>query len=148
MIRAGAEIVAKPEILPAGTQLRMMGDRILLKPLPVEHSALIEVVENVRPMRGIVVAVGPGMHPYKHRPHAYDRNKKTVVSSNYFLPTQVKVGDVVELGGLNVFDGKGYQFPQVVIGTETHVIVTERDIAAIVDPDHDAAYAEAMAMDC
>lgn len=131
MIRAGAEIVAKPEILPAGTQLRMMGDRILLKPLPVEHSALLEVVENVRPMRGVVVAVGPGMHPYKHRPHAYDRNKKTVVRSNHFLPTQVKVGDVVELGGLNVFDGKGYNFPTVMIGTQHFLIVTERDVAGV-----------------
>lgn len=135
MIHAGAEIVAKPEILPEGAKLRMMGDRILLKPLPVEHSQTFEVVTHTRPMRGVVVAVGPGMHPYKHRPHPYDRNKKTIVRSNHFLPTQVKVGDVVELGGLNVFDGKGYQFPQVVIGTETHVIVTERDIAAIVEPD-------------
>jgi co-chaperonin GroES (HSP10) len=133
MIHAGAEIVAKPEILPAGTKMRMMGDRILVKPLPVEHSAVIEVVESVRPMRGIVVAVGPGMNPYKHKPHAYDRNKKTVVVSNHFVPTQVKVGDLVELGGANVFDGKGYQFPQVLIGTELHVICTERDVAGIVE---------------
>ena len=148
MISSGAEIVAKPEILPAGTKMRMMGDRILIKPLPVEHSATIEVVENVRPMRGIVVAVGPGMNPYLHRPHAYDRNKKTVVRANHFVPTQVKVGDLVELGGLNIFDGKGYQFPQVIIGTELHVIATERDVAGIVEADRDAAYADAMAMDC
>lgn len=139
MIHAGAEIVAKPEILPAGTQLRMMGDRILVKPLPVEHSQTLEVVTHTRPMRGVVVAVGPGMHPYKHRPHPYDRNKKTIVRSNHFLPTQVKVGDVVELGGANVFDGQGYQFPQVIIGTELHVICTERDVAGIVEASNDAA---------
>lgn len=46
---------------------------------------------------------------------------------------QVKPGDVVELGGLNVFDGLGYNFPQVVIGTELFIIAQEQDVAFVDD---------------
>lgn len=44
---------------------------------------------------------------------------------------QVKPGDVVELGGLNAFDGLGYNFPQVVIGTELFIIAQEQDVAFV-----------------
>ncbi len=44
------------------------------------------------------------------------------------------MGDVVELGGLNIFDGKGYEFPPVMVGLESMLIATERDVVGVVGP--------------
>lgn len=119
------------EILPAGTKLRMLGDRILLRPLDVHWSDRIIVARHGRPVRGEVVAIGRGHHTQKYK--AGPKGPRSIVEySRHFRPTEVRVGDVVELGGLNVFDGEGYQFPQVVIGTELFLIVTERDVAGVI----------------
>jgi hypothetical protein len=53
--------------------------------------------------------------------------------SKHFRPVDVKVGDIVELGGLNVFDGEGYQFPEVLVGTETMLVCSERDVAGVIN---------------
>ena len=128
-------------ILPAGTKLRMTGDRILIRPLEWDASKIIIAIRDGRPVRGEVVAVGPGRHPIK-----YANGRSVMKLSNHFQPTEVKVGDIVELGGLNIFDGKGYQFPELVIGTETFLVITERDVAGIREPEF--TYEDAMAMDC
>jgi hypothetical protein len=47
----------------------------------------------------------------------------------------VKPGDIVELGGLNAYDGQGYNFPQITIGTETFIVVQEQDVAGIVEQE-------------
>lgn len=53
-----------------------------------------------------------------------------------FIRTEVKPGDIVELGGLNVYDGQGYNFPEVVIGTETFLIAQEQDVCFISESTH------------
>lgn len=116
------------EILPAGTKLRLTGDRILLRPLEWDASKIIVAIRRGRAVRGEVIAVGPGRYPKKY---AKDRSKYTL--SRHFLPTEVKPGDVVELGGLNVFDGNGYMFPEVVIGTERLLLCQEQDVAVVVE---------------
>lgn len=116
--------------------LRMTGDRILLKPLDWSGSDVhgagskIQVMRSGRPLRGIVRAVGPGIHPVSKRKDLGDGRRK-VDYSRRFRPTEVRVGDTIELGGLNIFDGKGYEFPEVFVNGETCIIVTERDVAAI-----------------
>lgn len=112
----------------------MRGDRILLRPLKWEPSKIIEVVRHGRPLRGEVVRIGPGIHPVSKRVNQAD-GRRRVEYSTRFRPTEVKEGDIVELGGLNIFDGKGYQFPEVVVGNETMLIVTERDVACVVEPE-------------
>lgn len=134
---SSAEIVPKPEVVTGN--IRLLGDRILLKPLPWDgedvHGAgtRIAVVRHGRPVRGEVVAVGPGRNPFVRKGKSADGRTVRVGYSKHFQPTEVKVGDIVELGGLNVFDGKGYQFPEIIYNGEKHIIATERDVAMVVE---------------
>lgn len=122
----------RAEIFPEGTKLRMMGDRILLRPLDVKWSERIVVAREGRPVRGEVLAVGPGRHPIKYKPSSKPGHRMATLANN-FQPTEIKVGDIVELGGLNVFDGRGYEFPEVIVGAERLLIVTERDVAGVLE---------------
>lgn len=124
----GVTISAPAEILPAGTKLRLLRDRILLKPLDWKPSDILEVVRHGRPVRGEVIAIGAGSYDRK-----YATDRKSFKEGRHFVPTEVKPGDIVELGGLNVFDGRGYNFPEVIIGTVRHVICQERDVACVVE---------------
>lgn len=115
------------EILPAGTVLRPLGDRIVIKPLDWDASDTIIAIRHGRPVRGEVIAVGPGCYPKK-----YARDRSSFKLGRHFQRTEVKPGDIVELGGLNIFDGQGYQFREVVIGTERHLICQEKDVCGVV----------------
>lgn len=132
---SGVTLSANAEILPAGARLRLLRDRILLRPLDWIPSGIIQVIRHGRPLRGVVEAVGPGRLYRRYKPHAYDRNKRVYVETGHFIPTQVRPGDVVELGGLNAYDGLGYNFPQVVIGTETFLICQEQDVCFVDERD-------------
>lgn len=118
------------EYLPEGTKLKPMRDRILLKPLPWDASKTLIAIRHGRPVRGVVVAVGPGEHVKKYR-----ENRSKYVLSNHFTPTDLQPGEIVELGGLNVFDGQGYAFPQFMIGTELHIMCQEKDVAIVRDDE-------------
>lgn len=112
----------------------MMGDRILLRPLPWKPSQTIDVVRFGRPVRGEVIAIGSGHHPIKYKDGP--KGKRSLMDySKRFRPTEIKVGSIVELGGLATFDGEGYSFPTVVVGNETMLICTERDVCFVVE-DH------------
>lgn len=118
--------------------LRMMGDRILLKPLDWEGESVhgegsrLHIVRHGRPLRGVVVAVGRGHHPIKYKPNAMGKKAK-MDYSRHFRPTEVKPGDVVEIGGLNQYDGAGYQFTEVMVNAELHIVCSERDVAIVRD---------------
>lgn len=114
--------------------LRMMGDRILLRPLDWDASKTIIAIRHGRPVRGEVVAVGPGCYPNRYKTGQKDgKDYRKSYATKGFRPTEVKPGDIVELGGLNVFDGKGYMYQEVVVGTELHLIVSEKDVACVRD---------------
>ncbi len=130
-----ADLTTNPQYICANVaQFRPLGDRILLRPLKWEPSKILEVVRHGRTLRGEVMAIGPGINPakYKHR-----NGKKLMDYSRHFRRTEIKVGDVVELGGLNIYDGKGYQFTEVLIGTEVFVVCTERDVAIVCEYTED-----------
>jgi co-chaperonin GroES (HSP10) len=112
--------------------LRMMGDRILVKPLDWDASKTIVAIRHGRPVRGEVVAVGPGHNPIKYKPNALGK-KAQMDYSKRFQRTEVKVGDIVELGGLNQYDGQGYQFPEVIVNGVKHIVCTERDVCIVRD---------------
>lgn len=118
--------------------IRMMHDRILLKPMDWNgadvhgEGSLIQVVRNGRPLRGTVKSIGPGHNPIKYKANAQGK-KAQMDYSKRFRPTEVKVGDVVELGGLNQYDGKGYQFTEVIYNGELHLICFERDVCIVRD---------------
>lgn len=127
----GVTFAASTDILAGGTKLRMLRDRILVRPLDWVPSSVIQVVRHGRPLRGVVEAVGPGRLYRRYRAKAGDSSKREYVETGAFIPTQVKVGDTVELGGLNAYDGQGYNFPQITIGTETFLICQEQDVVGV-----------------
>ena len=118
--------------------IRMMHDRILLKPMDWDGKDVhgtesrIHVVRHGRPLRGRVIAVGPGHNPIKYKPNAQGKRAQ-MDYSKHFRRTELRPGDVVELGGLNQYDGKGYQFTEVIYNGEHHVICSERDVCIVRD---------------
>lgn len=106
--------------------LRPLRDQLIVKPLKWEPSKIIEVVSSKRkPLRGVVVAAGPGCYP-----KLYNKDRSKSWDSAVFRPCEVKVGDMVELGGLEI---DGYLFPQVMLGNEPHVICREADVAVVIE---------------
>ena len=116
------------------TELRMLRDQILVRPLEWEPSKIIEVVRKGRALRGVVVAVGPGDYLKRRRPHP-DGKRQIVTRTTQFRAIEVKPGEIVELGGLNIFDGLGYSFPEVVVGGVRHLICQEADVALVLDEE-------------
>lgn len=119
-LRIGNELNA---FIDSDLKIRPVGDHILVKPLNWRPSAVLEVVYRGKALRGRVIAVGPGCNPRKYDGPKGRRQK--VWWSRRFQPTQVKPGDIVELGGLELH---GYLFPTVVWGGEEHVICREPDV--------------------
>lgn len=118
----------KPEYFPAGTKLRPLRDQIVVKPLDWEPSKIIMIAGDRRkPLRGEVVFVGPGQRQKKYWRDAKGHRHK-MGETGTVIPTQVKPGDVVELGGLEI---DGYLFPTIIIGTEPHLICQEQDVCYI-----------------
>jgi hypothetical protein len=113
--------------IPADAKLRPLRDQLIIEPLPVVLSKIIVTHEDTKPLRGIVKAAGPGIYPkcYDHP----DKNKRTKMwDSPIFRPTQVKVGDVVELGGYGL---GGYSFQTLWWGDVKHIICREEDISGV-----------------
>jgi len=109
-------------------KIRPLRDQIIIEPLDVDHGTRLIVIEETKPVRGIVKAVGPGHYP-KRYDHP-DKHKRTKFwDGTHFLPTQVKVGDVVQLGSPE--GARGYNFQSFQWGTKTHLICAERDIVGI-----------------
>ena len=111
-------------------QIRPLWDQIVVEPLEVNHSTLIVVIEHTKPLRGIVKAVGPGHYP-KRYDHPDKHRRTKFWYSKTFLPTQVKVGDVVNLGSPQ--DARGYNFQTFIWGQKPHLICREADICGVED---------------
>jgi hypothetical protein len=113
-------------------QIRPLFDNIVVEPLGIEHSKILTVIENIRPVRGIVKAVGPGHFPMRYD-HPEKHKRTRMWRSSVFQPTQVRVGDIVELGSVNI-DGRisGYSFQQITWGGKMHILCREADVSGIV----------------
>ena len=108
--------------------IRPLHDQIVVEPLDMDHGTRILVVEDTKPVRGLVKAVGPGHYPKKYdHPDKHRRTKYW--DSNHFVPTQVKVGDIVNLGSPQ--DARGYTFQTFMWGTKPHFICREADICGV-----------------
>lgn len=111
---------------------RMLGDRILLKPLDWDASKTIIAIRHGRTVRGVVVAIGPGTNCKKYK--AGTKGPRSLMDySRHFTPTELQPGDIVELGGLNAFDGEGYAFPEEWVNGVKHIICQEADVAIVRD---------------
>lgn len=113
--------------LPANAVIRPLRDQIVVEPLDVDHKVSFIVIEHTKPLRGVVKAVGPGIYPRKYdRPEKHLRSKTW--DSKAFRPCEIKVGDVVELGGAEM---GGYAFQTFYWGDKLHLWAREEDVAVV-----------------
>lgn len=131
-MRFGGETITR---IPADAVLRPLRDQIVLEPLDVEYSSTIVVVNETKPLRGRILAIGPGHYPMVYLDSEGDRlpdhrraKRSAVTYSKHFQPTTCKVGDVVELGGLNIH---GYSFETFIWGDKTCIHCREADVAGV-----------------
>lgn len=119
----GAEISHKTtSAIPADVQIRPLRDWMVVEPLDGTLSAIIQVVSETKPVKGIVRAIGPGRHPIRYN-HP-DKNKRTKMwESKAFRPCDVKVGDTVG------FEPRGFQ--TVYWGDRMCLLMREEDITGI-----------------
>ena len=115
--------------IPAHFKLRPLRDQLIVEPLDVVYSRHLIVYRDTKPLRGRVKAVGPGTYPklYDH-PEKHQRTK--MWDSRCFRPTEVKVGDIVQLGGAEL---GGYSFETFFWGDTVHLHCTEKDVCGIED---------------
>lgn len=122
--------------IPASSRIRPLRDQIVVEPLSHNPSSVIEVVDNhTKPLRGRVLAVGPGCYPWLYKgkdgrwSQSVPKGERTAQKpSPAFRPCDVKVGDIVELGGLEI---GGYLHPKVRWGDKEVVICREEDVAGV-----------------
>lgn len=123
-VRIGNETLT---YIAADKRIRPLRDQIIVEPLPWEPSSVIEVVTRSKPLRGVVRAVGPGCHPMRYNGPKGRRTKSW--RAKCFRPCDVKVGDIVELGGLEL---GGYLHMSINWGGKEMVVCREEDVAGIV----------------
>lgn len=127
-VRFGGETMTRVE---AHEVIRPLRDQLVVEPLDVVYSRYIQVAQLTKPLRGRVLAVGPGHYP-KRYDHP-DKHKRTKYwDGTRFQPTEVKVGDIVELGGAEI---SGYAFEQFWWGDKRCLWCSERDVAGVVDSE-------------
>lgn len=126
------------ESIPADERIRPLRDVIILEPLGWEPSKIIAVAYFGKPLRGIVRAIGPGCFKLQYQDTVTGDwsftmpkgRRKAMRSSNVFRPCDVKIGDVVELGGLEL---GGYLHMTIRWGCVEMVVCREEDVAIVVE---------------
>lgn len=121
--RLGNELLT---FVKAHERIRPLRDQIIVEPLNWEPSKIIEVAYSGKPLRGKVLAVGPGHYEKKY--DGPKGNRKKTWDAKHFTPCDVKKGDIVELGGLEI---GGYLFATVRWGAKEVVIAREADVAIV-----------------
>lgn len=117
------------DMLPEGVQIRPLRDHIVIKPLEWEPSKILQIAGNTRkPLRGVVTAVGPGAYRKRYTFNSRGERVRVQEKNGRPIPCDVKVGDTVELGGLEI---DGYKFPQFLIGNELHLMCQEADVCGV-----------------
>jgi hypothetical protein len=112
-----------------GRHIRPRGDYLIVKPLPLTLSERLKADWHGEVVRGRVIAAGPGCYKNIHRRGVKDGKPwRTVRQSQVFTPNEVQVGDIVQLGGMEI---EGYLFPKVWVSGDWCVICREEDVCFI-----------------
>jgi len=134
-VRIGNETLT---YIAADKQIRPLRDQIIVEPLPWQADSPIAIVSHAKPLRGVVRAVGPGCHRIQYQnaetglwSFSVPKGKrKAMRPSKVFRPCDVRVGDIVELGGL---EWGGYLHMTVNWGGIEMVVCREEDVCGIVN---------------
>lgn len=117
---------AKTASIAAGETIRPLRDRIVIKPLEPEPGALIVIDSGRKPIRGHVVAVGPGA--YRKKYWLNDQGERCKVGEiTGRIPTELKPGQLVELLPIRP--------NEITIGGELHLLCAEGDVAGVICAD-------------
>lgn len=119
-------------VVSAEETIRPIRDVIICEVLEWQPSRTIKVIYQGRPLRGKVLAIGPGHHPWRYNGRKGVRTERW--ESKAFLPTDCKVGDEIELGGL---ERRGYLFGTFRWGTKTCVMCREADVATVTSAEQE-----------
>jgi hypothetical protein len=128
-VRIGGETRA---YVPAEATIRPLRDVIICEVLDWKPSQTIAVIYQGKPLRGRIRAIGRGTYPKRYNGRKGVRTKTW--DSNTFVPTECKVGDEIELGGLEL---RGYLFGTFRWGTMTCVICREEDVATVTSAEQE-----------
>lgn len=110
--------------IPADMQIRPLRDVLIVEPIDGLISAVIKLVEERKPMQGIVRAAGPGCYPKVYNGPKGRRTK--MWDSKSFRPCDAKVGDTVE------FEQRPFQ--TLYWGGKLMLIMREEDLCGIREP--------------
>lgn len=129
-VASGVRLTDKTiNFIPAGRRVRPLRDQVIIRPVPLALGSRLQADWRGETVCGCIVAVGPGCFPNIHRRGFKDgKPYRTVHQSTHFRPTEVKVGDVVHLGGMEI---GGYLFPKVWSEGAWCVICREQDVAVL-----------------
>jgi len=122
------------DFIPKDAIIRPLRDQIIVKPLPWEPSPYlksmgVEIVWQGGILRGEVLALGPGIYR-----KCYNADRSKTWDEKHLTPTDVKVGDIVELGGLEVH---GYDhWLTLQWGDQKVILASERDVVGVLEPEH------------
>lgn len=130
-------MILTDELKEVGRRIRLLRDRVLIKPLSYVHPILL--TPGIEVQKGVVISVGYGRRQRKlvgfkqksdytgHTQYFEDGDETGLIT-----PMQVNVGDVVEFSfrGVHIFDFDRLGFP----GIGDLVIVGQSSIYSI-DPD-------------
>jgi hypothetical protein len=118
-----------PTTVSGVDNIRMLRDQILVRPTDAYESEHIIGIWNGAPTRGVIVKVGPGCYPNIHTRGKRDgKDYRTIKQSKHFRPTEVKPGQMVELGGREI---GGYLFTQLLVDNVLHIICREQDVCFV-----------------
>jgi hypothetical protein len=116
--------------VPENETIRPLRDVIIVEPLDGYFSAMIVLIDEMKPLKGIVRAVGPGVYPRQYNGPKGARTKTW--HGKQFRKTEVKVNDIVEFGGI---ERGGVPFQTVYWGRTLMLIAREEDVAGIQERD-------------
>lgn len=108
--------------IAADAKIRCLRDQVIVEPLNHTLSAVIHVIDERKPAQGIVKVVGPGRHHWKYDHQEKGKRKKAWLSKA-FTPTDVKVGDLVQI--------EERPFETFYWGDKIHMIIREGDICGV-----------------
>lgn len=120
--RIGNEVLA---FVKSGQRIRPLRDHLVVEVLPVDSNILVHCW---KPIRGRVLAAGKGHYPKQYDGRKGKRTKSW--DSKAFLPCDVKVGDMVEIGGKEIGGYLNFIFRW---GEKECMLVREADVALIVE---------------
>lgn len=126
-VRVGNELLT---FVRADEVIRPLRDQIVVEPLPIDHGTSMAYVYRGKPVRGRILAVGPGTYPKRYNGRKGARTKSW--DSKHFRPCDLKVGDIVDIGGLEL---GGYLFTRVIWGDKDCIIAREEDVAIVVEKE-------------